>query len=56
MPVSQKEEINNLRISIPDLTTIVNALLSRIDNLTEILGRKEDKVIFDFENKINDLE
>ena len=55
MPVSQKEEINNLRISISDLTNIVNTLVSRIDNLTETLGIK-DKVIFDLENKINALE
>ena len=51
MPVSQKEEINNLRIYISDLTNIVNTLVSRIDNLTETLY----KVIFDLENKINTL-
>ena len=55
MPVSQKEEINNLRISISDSTNIVNTLVSRIDNLTETLGIK-DKVIFDLKNKINTLE
>ena len=55
MPVSQKEEINNLRISISYLTNIVNTLVSIIDNLTETLGIK-DKVIFDLENKINALE
>ena len=55
MPVSHKEVINNLRISISDLTNIVNILVSTIDNLTETLGIK-DKVIFDLENKINALE
>ena len=54
MPVSQKEEINNLRITIEN-TNIVNTLVSRIDNLTDTLGIK-DKVIFDLENKINTLE
>ena len=52
MPVSQKEKTNYLRISISDLTNIVNTLVSRIHNLTETL----DKVIFDLENKINTLE
>ena len=31
MPVSQKEEINNQRISISDLTSIVNNLVSIIN-------------------------
>ena len=55
MLVSQKEEINNLRIYISDLTNIVNTLVSIIDNLTETLGIK-DKVIFYLENNINALE
>ena len=55
MTVSQKEEINNLRISISDLTNIVNTLVSLIINLTETFDIK-DKVIFDLENKINNLE
>ena len=54
MPVSQKEEINNLRISISVLTNIANILVSIIDKLTETLDIKY-KVIFDLENKINDL-
>ena len=61
MPVSKKEEIDHLRISISDSTNIVNTLVSIIDNLTETLGIKVYssvkvyKVIFDLENKINDL-
>ena len=61
MPVSQKEEIDHLRISISDSTNIVNTLVSIIDNLAETLGIKVYssvkvyKVIFDLENKINDL-
>ena len=55
MPVSQKEEINNPRISISDLTNKVNTLVSGIDNLTETIGIK-NKVIFDLENKSNAIE
>ena len=54
MPVSQKEEIYNLRKSISDLTNIVSNLVSGIDNLTKKLGIK-DKMIFELENKINNL-
>ena len=54
MPVSQKEENKYPRISISELTIIVNTL-SIIDNLNETLGIK-DKVIFDLKNKINDFE
>ena len=55
MPVFQKEEINILKISISDVTNIVNTLVPIIDNLTATLSIK-DKVIFDLENEINTLE
>ena len=55
MPVFQKEEINILKISISDVTNIVNTLVPIIDNLTATLSIK-DKVIFDLENDINTLE
>ena len=51
-----KKKKSNLRISVSDLTNIVNTFVTRIDNLTETLGITIYKVIFDLENIINVIE